>query len=160
MIKSSIPGRSSGRIFFSRVSFYADSYFGIRSRSLTQSLDFCSHWGDLRAEEADIYLQTVLLVAIDRRFGNPKVISIQSLMLSDQLFRHLPHLHPPLTVPCMMVLERVSGLMTWPNHASFHCLVVARRGSWGPMRLLTRLHSQLSRVLCTRCGELSSGFWS
>ena len=48
-------------------------------------LTFAVIGGDLRAEEADIRLQAVLLMAIDRRFGNPKVISNRSLMLSDQL---------------------------------------------------------------------------
>ena len=61
---------------------------------------------DLRAEEAAVLHQAVLLAAINRRCG--KVISVQSLTLSDRLFRCLPRLGPPSTVPRVMVLERVS----------------------------------------------------
>ena len=94
---------------------------------------------DLRAEEAAVLHQAVLLAAINRRCG--KVISVQSLTLSDRLFRCLPRLGPPSTVPRVMVLERVTCLMTWPNHASFRRLTVARRGSWGATRLLSRLRT-------------------
>ena len=62
------------------------------------------------AEEADVVLRAVLLAAIDRRSG--KVISGQPLKLSDRLCRCLPRLRPPSTVPCRMVLERVSCLIT------------------------------------------------
>ena len=55
----------------------------LHSHTRTQSLDFCSRWRDLRAEEADFLLRAVLLAAIARRSG--KVISVQSLTLSDQL---------------------------------------------------------------------------
>ena len=108
--------------------------------TLAQSLDFYSRWGDLRAEEAAVLLQAILLAAINWRSG--KVISVQSLTLSDRLFRCLPRLRSPSTVPCVMVLEGVSCLVTWPNHASFRRLTVARRGSRGPTRLLTRLCTQ------------------
>ena len=87
------------------------------THSLTHSLDFCSRRGDLRAEEAAVLLQAVLLAAVDRRCG--KVTAVQSLTLSDRLFRCLPRLGPPSTARCVVVLERVSCLTTWPHHASF-----------------------------------------
>jgi hypothetical protein len=37
--------------------------------------------------------------------------------LSCQFFFCLPRFLPPSTVPCMMVMERVSWRVTWPNHA-------------------------------------------
>ena len=51
------------------------------SLTLTQSRDFCSRRGDLRAGADGVLLQAVLLAAVDRRSG--KVISLQSLTLSD-----------------------------------------------------------------------------
>ena len=81
------------------------------THSLTHSLDFCSRRGDLRAEEAAVLLQAVLLAAVDRRCG--KVISVQSLTLSDRLFRCLPRLCPPWTAPCVVVLETVACLTTY-----------------------------------------------
>ena len=109
------------------------------THSLTQYIDFCSCRGDLRAEEAAVLLQAVLLAAVDRRCG--KVISVQSLTLSDRLCRCLPRLRPPSMVPCMMVREKVSCLMTWPDHANFRRLTVARRGSRGPTRLVTKIQT-------------------
>jgi len=59
----------------------------LHSHTRTQSLDFCSRRGDLRAEEADFLFRAVLLAAIARRSG--KVILTLSgkviLTLSDQL---------------------------------------------------------------------------
>ena len=71
-----------------------------------QALDFGSRRGDLRAEEADVLLHAGLLAAVDRRSG--MVMSVYSLMLSDQLLLCRPRLRPPSTVPCKMVLERLS----------------------------------------------------
>ena len=124
------------------------------THSLTHSLHFCSRRGDVKAEEAAVLLQAVLLAAVARRCG--KVISVQSLTLSDRLCRCLPRLRPPSTVPCLTVLERVSCIVTWPNLASFRCLTVARRGSRGPTRLLSKLRTQ-SLVLCSLC-EMRRGF--
>ena len=55
----------------------------------------------------------------------------------------LPTLHPWRTV-----LEMLSWCVTCPNHASFCLLIVARRGSCGPMRKLILLHTQ-SLVWCS-----------
>ena len=51
------------------------------THSLTHSLHFGSRRGDVKAEEAAVLLQAVLLAAVARRCG--KVISVQSLTLSD-----------------------------------------------------------------------------
>ena len=66
------------------------------TRSPFWSLDFYSRRGDLRAVEADVLLQDVLLAAVDRR--SRKVISVQSLAFSDRPFLCLPRLRPPSTV--------------------------------------------------------------
>ena len=55
---------------------------------------------------------------------------------------------PILQVPWRRVTERLSWHVTCPNHASFHLLTVARRGSCGPTRKLI--------LLCTQSLVLSS----
>ena len=100
-----------------------------------QSLDCGCRRGDMIAAETDFLLQAFLLVAVDSRSGVD--MSVHSLMLSPQLFRWRPRLRPPATVPCMMVLERLSCRVTCPNHASLRLFTVARRGSCGPTRSST-----------------------
>lgn len=57
---------------------------------------------DPRAEETDILIQEVPLAVALRSFFI--VIPIHYLMLSDQFLRCYLCLHPPTTMPCVMVL--------------------------------------------------------
>ena len=100
-----------------------------------RSRDIICRGGDLSAEEADILLHAGLSVACIRSSGIGRLV--HSLTLSDQLLRCLPRLRPPSTVPCMMVLHRLSCRVTWPNQASLRRLIVARSGSWGPTKVVT-----------------------
>ena len=87
----------------------------------------------------------------------PAWVGKSTLILSIQHF--LPTLVSSTLnkVPWKMVLERLSWSVTHPNHASFHLLTVARRGSCGPARELILLHTQLL-VLCSKldCSEVQA----
>jgi len=73
---------------------------------------------------------------------------VHSLMLSIQLLRCRPRLRAPATVPCMMVLERLSCRVVWPNHASLRLLTVVSSRSCGPTRSSTLFNTN-SLVLCS-----------
>ena len=49
------------------------------------------------------------------------------------IFFGLPRLHPPGTVPCMMVFASPVARVTCPYHLSFLVLTMERRSSCGPM---------------------------
>ena len=92
-------------------------------------------------------------------WAGPAWVGKSTLILSIQHF--LPTLVSSTLnkVPWKMVLERLSWSVTHPNHASFHLLTVARRGSCGPARELILLHTQLL-VLCSKLDmQWSSGTW-
>ena len=71
------------------------------------------------------------------------VMLAHSMTLLVQPLRDRPRMRTPSTVPCIMVLHRLSCRVTWPNHASFRRLTMARRGLWdqrGSRRCSSRTH--------------------
>ena len=125
--------------------------------SSVQSFDWLGCSGDMRDDSAEILFQPFLQEALVSSSGTGKDVHS---MLSIQHCLCWPWRHTPSKVPWRMVLERLSWHMTHPNHASFHLLTVASRGSCGPTRKLILLPTQ-SLVLCSkwRCREVSSGTW-
>ena len=95
-----------------------------------------------------------LLGGHERRFSrDPLPVSgmgknVHSLKLSIQHFLCWPQRCPPSKVPWRMVLERLLQRATCPNHATFHFLTVARRGSCGlTMKLvLFRMQGMKSKL--------------
>ena len=53
------------------------------------------------------------------------------LSMSFHLFFCLPHLLPPFTVPCKMVLARPDEQETWPYHCSLHLFTLVKRSLCG-----------------------------
>jgi len=104
------------------------------ARSLVPSLTKYHRRGESADEETDTLLQAWLSVACWSRW--PMSSEVHSLMLSVQLFRCLPRLRPPSTVPWRIVLLRVLCRVTCPNHWSFLLFTVASTGSWGPTRIV------------------------
>ena len=62
----------------------------------------------------------------------PNSRPVHSLMLSSYLFRCLPCLLPPFTVPCKMVLARPDKWETRPYYCSLHLFMSVRRSLCGP----------------------------
>ena len=101
--------------------------------------------GDMRDASAGILFQSFLQEAFVSSSGMSR--DVHSLTLSIQHFLCPPQHHSPSKVPLRVVLERLLWRATQPNHASFHLLTVARRGSCG--RKLILFHTQ-SLVLCSK----------
>ena len=99
-------------------------------------LTMSHRWGETADEETDVRRQPALSVAWMSSSGMLRVV--HSLTLSSQLFLCLPRFRLPSTVPCRIVLLRVSCLVTCPNHCSLRLLTVARKGSLGPTKFWTR----------------------
>ena len=97
-------------------------------------------WGDMRDDSAEIPFQSFLQEALVSRSGISR--DVHSLMLSIEHFLCRLRCRPPFKVPWVMVLERLSWYMTFPKHASFRLLTVARRGSCGLTRKLILLRTQ------------------
>ena len=74
---------------------------------------------------------------------------VHFLILSSQHFLCRPQHRQPSKVPRRMVLDRLLWLVICPNHASFHLLTVARRGSCGRTGELILLRTK-SLVLCSK----------
>ena len=112
-------------------------------------------WGDGRGEGGREFedrriisslLQDALLEAVRSCSTN---MPIHTFTLSDQVMRCHPHLHPPSTMPCMIVLHKTSCHVIWSNHASFQLFTQDRRGSCHPTRLLTSFRTY-SLVSCSQ----------
>ena len=96
-------------------------------------LTMAHRWGESADEETDVRCQPALSVAWLSSSGMLRVV--HSLRLSSQLFLCLPRFRPPATVPCRIVLLRVSCLVSCPIFCSLHLLTVASKGSLGPTKL-------------------------
>ena len=89
---------------------------------------------------------------------------VRSLMLSIQHFLCRPRRRPHSKVPRIMILGSLSLPVACPNHARFHSLTVARKGSCGPTKKLILLRTQ-SVVFCSLLqvgdlyGKVSSCTW-
>ena len=129
--------------------------------ALRQSLNFCSHQRGLRAEEADVLLQAVLLAAINRR--PEKVISNQSLMLLDQVFHCLLRMCP-LLWQCRAWWYWRGCYASWHSQTKLPSIAWRLPGEvlWDPWGSWPSSAQLLvwSCVLCTRCREVSSSTWS
>ena len=101
----------------------------------------------MRDDSAQILFQSFLQEALVSSSGIGR--DVHFLMLSIQLFLCRPRRRPPSKVSWRMVLERLSGRVTCPNHASFLLLTGARTGSCGPTRELILFRTQ-SLVLCSK----------
>ena len=101
---------------------------------------------DVRDDSAELLVQSFLQEALLSSSGRGKYV--HSLMLSIQHFLCRRRRRPPSKVPRRMVSDRLSSIVTCPNHASFRLLTVARRSSRGPTRKLIFLCNQLL-VLCS-----------
>ena len=94
------------------------------------------------------------------------VMLAHSITLLVQPLRGRPRMRTPSTVPCIMVLHRLSCRVTWPNHASFRRLTMARRGLWdqqGSRRCCARTHwscgpSMRYRAASSCISSRTSGF--
>ena len=82
---------------------------------------------------------------------------VHSLMLSSHLFRCLPCLLPPFTVPCKTVLAGPDERETFPYHWSLRLFTMVRRSSCGPIacRILTRTSS----LVIWSLHEMRSIYW-
>ena len=112
------------------------AFFSVRKCSSAQFLDQVGHRGDMSSS------------CMGR--------DVHSLMLFIQCFLCWSWRRPPSKVPCRMGLERLPWHVTFSNHASFHLLTVARRGSCGPMGKLISLRTQ---SLGLRSKEMERSFF-
>ena len=96
--------------------------------------------GGTSDDSAEIFFQSFLQEAFVSSLGMGR--DVLSLILSIQHFLCWPQHCPPSKVSWRMVLERLSWCVTCLNHASFHLLTVARRGSCGPIKKLILLCTQ------------------
>ena len=130
-VTSSIPRRTSQRIFCSRVSFLCWPLFSVCSTPLLlPKVQVAVQFSPLTDwvigktwlnDSAQILFQSCLQEAIVSSSGMGQ--DIHSIVLSIQHFLS--------KAPWRMVFKRH---VTCPNHATFHLLTVARRGSCGPTR--------------------------
>lgn len=109
---------------------------------------------DLRAWETYTHLQQDLLAVALRSSG--VAMSVQSLMLPDQLFRCRPRLRPTATGLCMMVFQRLLCRVTWINHDIWR-LTAARRYTCRPKSFDIAVHVVIDFVL-PNAEELSQSF--
>ena len=99
--------------------------------------------GDMRDHSADI---------LSRPFCKRPLSAVQTwaemstLRSCPSSFPSADHevVHPPRCPDGLMVLDRLSWRVTWPNHARFRLLTVARRSSCGPARKSILLRTQSS----------------
>ena len=107
---------------------------------LTYPVVLVDRWGatdDLATSSLHSSRLSAFLVAA------PSVMPVHSGMLSSHLFFCLPHLLPPCTVPCWIVLASTEDLVMWSYHFSLRRFTVVKRSSWVPMacRVLFRTSS-------------------
>ena len=104
--------------------------------------------GVMRDDPAEILFQSFLPGAIVSSSGMGRDVHVLMLCNVHPDFLSQPW-SPPSNVPCKMVVERLSWLVTCLKHASFRLFIVARRGSCGPTRKLILLYIQCL-VLCSK----------
>ena len=86
-------------------------------------------------------------------FANSRLVHF--LVLSSHLF-FLPHLLPPFTAPCQIVLARPDERQTCPYHFSLHLFTMVRRSSCGLIAclILTQTSLLVTWSLCGMCSIL------
>ena len=78
-------------------------------------------------------------------FSAAKSIAVHSLILSSQLFFHLPLVLFTFTMPCGIVYAKPEDLETWPKHLHFRFLTMIRSSSYSPMA--ARISLRISLIL-------------
>lgn len=109
--------------------------------------------GDLRVEETGNTLKDDPMAVALRSFSI--IMSVRFLMLSDHILCCGSRLRPPSTAPCLMVLQGLLWQVTWPKSGIFWLLIVARRESCRPTKLLP-LSGKWKLVSCSRLEILGS----
>ena len=102
--------------------------------------------GDIREDSAKILFQSFSQEAIVSSSGTDR--DVHSLMLSIQHFLCRQRRRSPFRCPEGCFGATIMALVTYPNHASFRLLTVAR-SFCGPTRKLILLRIQLL-VLCSK----------